>query len=310
MGTDLWQSPLNKVSFPAGFCTPLHCISDSEEGIGMLKTVSALNSLLSTALSLVIVVALAIGGWFAYKAYFGDRWALEQSREKLEEKEKEIAVLSGDLAKRKEEIQLLNKDVAAKQREIERLDTALRLLKVNHRVAQVDVLWQGPSTETGELITRISFVEVDDSGKRLEKPRTFTIEGDIVHVAALVVKFADKDVEMGDLLRGTSLYLFKRIYGDKQKPENGFVLDAVGSRPAAYQRGAKMSDWEQGLWSEFWDYANDPEKAKRAGVRAAHGEAVYQKMRPGKRYKVFFRSTGELWIEPEDRPPEETGQTF
>lgn len=276
----------------------------------MFKTFSALNSLLGTLLALVIVTALAVGAWFAYHAYNADKWELQKAAKELQETQQEVSRLNGELALRQEEIQSLNKDLAAKKREIERLSTAIRFLKVDHRVAQVDVLRQGPAPETGKRVTEISFVEVDSSGKPIEKPRFFTIEGDVVHVAALVVKFADQYVEAGDPLRSTSICLFKRIYGDKQPPEKGFELDPVGSRPAAYHGGQQMSDWERELWSKFWDYSNDPETAKKAGVRAAHGEAVFQEMRPGKRYKVLLRASGGLTIIPEDRPPEDKGETF
>ncbi len=276
----------------------------------MFKTISALNSLLGTLLLLVIVAGLAAGAWFAYHTYYGEKLALERTAQELVQTQQEVSRLSGELAERQKEIQALNVDLAAKKREIERLSTAIRLLKVDHRVAQVDVLWQGQSPETGELATRISFVEVDAAGKAIEKPRVFTLEGNVLHLAALVIKFTDKYVESGDPLRGTSLCLFKRIYGDKQAPEKGFVLDPVGSRPAAYHGTQEMTEWEKGLWAKFWDYSNDPEKALEAGVRAAHGEAVFQEMRLGKRYKVLLRASDGLSIVPEDKPPGEKGGTF
>lgn len=276
----------------------------------MFKTFSALNSLLGTLLSLVIVTALAVGAWFAYHAYNADKWELQKAAKELQETQQEVSRLSGELALRHEEIQSLNKDLAAKKREIERLSTAIRFLKVDHRVAQVDVLRQGPAPETGELVTAISFVEVDGSGKEIEKPRVFTLEGNVLHLAALVIKFTDKYVEAGDPLRGTSLCLFKGIYGDKQPPERAYSLDPVGSRPAIYHSGQRMSDFETELWTKFWDYSNDAEKAEKAGVRAAHGLTLDQELRPGKRYKVLLRASDGLTIVPEDRPPEDKGETF
>ena len=59
-----------------------------------------------------------------------------------------------------------------------------------------------------------------------------------------------------------------------------------------------------GMCSEKWDYANDPAMAESVGVRAAHGEAPFQKLVRGKRYKVLLRSSGGLTFAPEDLPPE------
>ena len=61
--------------------------------------------------------------------------------------------------------------------------------------------------------------------------------------------------------RGTSLLLFKRIFGSGQRPDDGYPLDEVGSAPRAYARGGKMSDFERRIWDDFWNIANDPERA-------------------------------------------------
>ena len=50
--------------------------------------------------------------------------------------------------------------------------------------------------------------------------------------------------------------------------------------------------------------ANNPAMAQKVGVRAAHGEAPYQKLVPGKRYKVLLRASGGLTFVPEDLPPD------
>lgn len=276
----------------------------------MFKTISALNSLLGTLLALVIVAGLGFGGWFAYHAYFADKWALRETEKELQARQQEVARLAGQLASSQEQIESMGVELKAKQKEIARLNMANRLLKVDHRIARLDVLSQGPSPQTGDMTTRVSFVETDEQGKPLEKPRVFDIKGEFVRVDALVIKFADQLVEAGDPLRSTSVCLFKQIYGNDDAPKRGFALDSPSSQPAPYERGGKMSELEQEIWANFWDYANDAEKANKAGVRAAHGQSIYQKVRPHKRYKVFLRSTGDLTIVPEDRPPEETGQTF
>ena len=78
------------------------------------------------------------------------------------------------------------------------------------------------------------------------------------------------------------------------------MLDAVGSRPAAYRGGEKISELEQKIWDQFWEFANDPAKAREAGVRAAHGEAPSIKLMPGKRYKILLRASDGLTIVTEE----------
>ena len=281
----------------------------------MLKTINAVNKLAGTIVSLVVLAVIGAGGWYAYQTYFAGK--LRAQRE-MEEREAKIAGLTHDLAARTheidrlgdeltethEQIDRLELDLEAKQRQIERLDMAVRLLKVDHRVAQIDVLGQEGSAEGGDLVTHFSFVEIDDRGKPLEEPRVFQVEGDFIFVDAWVAKFTDEFVEMGDPLRSTSICLFRRLFGETQRPSEGFALDSFGSRPAAYRKGGKMSELEREIWGKFWEYANDPVKAEKVGVRAAHGEAPYIKLLPGKRYKVVLRASGGLSLIPEDLPPD------
>ena len=281
----------------------------------MLKTINAVNKLAGTIVSLAVLAVIGAGGWYAYQTYFAGK--LRAQRE-IEEREAKIVGLSRDLAARTheidrlgdaltethEQIDRLELDLEAKQRQIERLDMAVRLLKVDHRVAQIDVLGQEGSAEGGDLVTHFSFVEIDDRGKPLDEPRVFRVAGDFLFVDSWVAKFTDEFVEVGDPLRSTSICLFRRLFGETQRPSEGFALDSFGSRPAAYRKGGKMSELEQEIWGKFWEYANDPVKAEKVGVRAAHGEAPYIKLLPGKRYKVVLRASGGLSLIPEDLPPD------
>ena len=206
---------------------------------------------------MTILALLFAGGWFGYQTYF----SRNEAEKKLAAKEVEIAGLEKEVA-------TLNKNVS-------RLQTANRLLKVDHRVAYVDVLSQQPGKD-GELNTKFSFVEVDDQGKPLEEPRVFSIKGNEIHIDALLVDFSDQNIEEGDPLRSTSLCLFKRIFGEKQKPEDAFVLDPVGSQPAAYRGGKEPSDLEREIWANFWEIANDPKKGNEMGIRSAGGERALE----------------------------------
>jgi len=252
----------------------------------VFKALSALNSLIGTILALAMVTLLGVGAWFGYQTYYADKFALKQARQRVAEQQAQIIALNADLE--------------AKRREIQRLETAVRLLKVDHRIARITVLSQEGSAAGGDLTTSFSFVELNEAGRPLDEPRQFTVKGDLVYLDAWVVKFADEYIEQGDPLRATSVCLFRRIFGEAQRPVEGFVLDPVGSQPAAYRTGGKPSEFEAEIWSEFWEYANDVAKAQKAGVRAAHGEAPSIKLMPGKCYKVLLRASGGLTVVPED----------
>jgi len=211
-------------------------------------------------------------------------------------------------------VEELKQQLHVLQLENQRLNTALRLLKVDHRVAQIDVLSQEGSADKGDLATHFTFVELDREGDPLEQPRQFRVAGDMVYIESWVVKFGDEYVEQGDPLRSTSLCLFRRVFGEAQRPVDGYSLDRNGAQPTAYRTGREPSELEQEIWSRFWDLANDPDEAQKLGVRVVHGEAPFQKVVPGKRYKVLLRASGGLSITPEDLPPEAqasaTGETL
>lgn len=262
------------------FYPPLGLILSIGRAVKLLQT---LNNLIGALVSIAVLAFLAVVVWFGYETFY-----VRQS-------------LQRDLLAKDQEIQRLGKELEAKQREIARLETAVRLLKVDYRLAYLDVLEQQGAEKEGNLHTTLRFTEVDQQGNPLQR-REFTIQGDIVHVDGLVVKFDDRSIEEADPLRSTSLFLFKRVYGDKQKPEEGFSIDRQGAQPAAYATGRPMSDFEREIWDKFWEYANDAEKQAKAGIRAAHGQGVYQKVIPGKRYRLQLRASDGLSLVPEDGP--------
>ncbi len=272
----------------------------------MLKLIQALNSLLGLLLTLAIATVVGVAGWFGYETYNAEKWAqsrLVEQEAELEAKQRQLDRLSVDVEEKSARIVALGEDVKAKQKEIDRLATALKLLKVDRRVAQISVLSQQGSAQGGDLVTKFSFVELNENGEPMGDPRVFTVEGDMIYLDSWVVKFGDEYVELGDELRSTSIYLFRRVFGEAQQPTEGFPLDRPDSQPTAYRTGGQPSQFEQQLWNRFWDYANDPGLAEKAGVRAAHGEAPSIKLLPGKRYRVELRSSGGLSVVPDDPQP-------
>ncbi len=222
----------------------------------------------------VLLVGAGSGG-----VYVADRLVFAPSRE-----------MERRLAERDAQIRTL-------QERAQVLEAAVRLLRHTERRARIVVLEQGPGPE-GQLVTRIRFSELDPRGEPLGEPREFTVTGDEVYVDTLVIKFEDEFVTAGDALKGRSLLLFRRIFGDRLRPVDAYVLDREGQMPQAYAAEKAPSAFERDLWAQFWTLANDPVEAKRRGVRALHGEAVSTKLRKNGVYAVTFRSTGELTIQP------------
>jgi hypothetical protein len=120
-----------------------------------------------------------------------------------------------------------------------------------------------------------------------------------------VVKFEDKYVEAADLERGVTICLFNRIFGEFQKPNEGFSLDEPGRRPGPYARGGVMSDLEKKIWTDFWNIANSPQQAAEMGIRALHGDAVSIKVAKGKKYRITVRAAGgpEIEVDENGTPP-------
>jgi hypothetical protein len=236
----------------------------------------------------LLVLALAalagLSGWWT--VYI--RGILEEDKETIRQKDEEIHQLSDDL-KESEELR-------------RRLEVSLYLLKVDHRVARIEVLAQGPSPENPEqLVTTILFQDLGEDGEPVDEGQEMVLLGKKVYLESMVIKFEDSYVEGGDFLRGSSVCLFTRMFGENQAPSEGEAIDTKGIHPHPY---ASAGDGEEDmyyaeLWTRFWDYANDPQMAESKGVRAMHGEAPFIETRPGKVYLVELRASGGLSIDPQ-----------
>jgi hypothetical protein len=277
---------------------------------GVIESMSTINSLLRTGLAIVIVGLIGAGGWYGYHVYNAGDLALK-------EKDQQLASIRGELIakqdmldqqtkqleEKEQTITALNVDLREKEARIQKLDTSLRLLKVNHRVGWLTVLEQDIDPATNQLYTVGQFVEVNDRSEPIGTPKDFRINGDVVYIDNWVVKFDDKYVERAEIDRSTSLVLFRRIFGENQTPNEGFAIDTVGSRPQAYGSDNQISDFEKKIWDEFWTIANDEAKAREMGIRAAHGEAPSMKLQKGKSYKVMLRASDGLSITPDAGQP-------
>lgn len=276
----------------------------------VMESVRTINSVARTIVAVVLVGGAVFGGWWGYRIYNAQSLAAEESAAALAEATKKVQHVQEQLVEKQQELQAAQqrigeqkKELAEKQKEIERLGTALRLLKVDHRLARLTVLDQKKDETSGELSTVVEFTELGDDGQSLDQPRRFEINGDLIYVDNWIVKFDDKYVEQAAIDRSTSLVLFRRIFGERQQPYNGFPLDHSQGPPAAYVRGGRVSELEKKIWADFWGIANDEAKAKELGIRAAHGQAISIKAQKGKSYRILLRASDGLSIVPEMDAP-------
>jgi len=178
----------------------------------------------------------------------------------------------------------------AERRELLRV---VERLNVEHRVAQIDVLQQHTDLGGNIVQTVLRLAEIGRDGKALP-PRIVGVPSPIPHFDALVIKFDNEHVARGDALRGRSLALFRRVYGDNQAPEDGYWLSTPGEAPDVYRVAEQPTEFERRLWRDFWAYAQDPERARSEGVRVAQGESVYAPMRAGESWALTLDADGGL----------------
>lgn len=267
------------------------------------ETVKTFNSAVRTLTLIVFVVMFGVAGFWTYDRYTANERALQQSKSELAETQKQLVSL-------KSELELTQADLAEKIVLIEKLETSLKLLKTDQRLARLNVLGLEKGDADRVLSSRLEFVELSPQGEPLSPPKQFTLPGDVVYIDNWVVKFDDHYVEQADIERGTSLVLFRRIFSEQQQPSEGVSLDEVGMRPQAYARGGSLSEFEKKLWNEFWEFANQPKRAAEMGIRAANGEAISIQVREGMSYELKLRSSGGLSFtplesNPPNQPPEE-----
>jgi hypothetical protein len=175
------------------------------------------------------------------------------------------------------------------------LKKAITNLTEEGRIGYAKVIKQ--ETVDGKLMTTVKFVETardDHTKKILEKE--YTVEGDIVHFDALIVKFDNKMVTDG---KARALYLWRRVFGEKMAPGEGFIIEESGVEPQRYKDllAALPIEQRQMFWSNIWDLANDRDKLTEYGIDAIYGNGIYSKLKPGLIYVFKLTSSGGFYPE-------------
>jgi len=175
------------------------------------------------------------------------------------------------------------------------LKQAITNLTREEQIGYAKVMAQ--EAKDGQIFTTIKFVETarDDMLKTILE-KEYKIVGDIIHFDALIVKFGDKMVMDG---KTKALYLWRRVYGEKMAPEDGFAIEEPGAEPRRYSDllQALSIKQKQLFWSNIWELANDPEKLKEHDIEAIYGNVVYSRLREGLIYVFKISPTGQVYPE-------------
>jgi len=176
-----------------------------------------------------------------------------------------------------------------------KLKQAITNLTEEHQIGYAKVIAQ--EFKDGELLTTIRFVETARDNKlQTVLENEYTIAGDIIHFDALIVKFGSKMVLDG---RTRALYIWRRVYGEKMSPADGFPIEEPGVEPRRYKHLLEALPLEERctFWSNIWDLAGDTEKLAAYDIDAIYGNAVYSKLRKGLIYVFKINSTGQVYPE-------------
>lgn len=179
--------------------------------------------------------------------------------------------------------------------ENKQLKGAITNLTAEEQIGYAKVISQ--EKRDASVITTLKFVETarNDKLKKIVE-KDYTIEGDIVHFDALIVKFSDKMVMDG---KQRAMYLWRRVYGEDMAPQDGFPIESTGSEPARYADLLSRLPIKQRelFWSSIWDLANDPDKLKEYGITAVYGNVLYSRLKPGLIYVFKISPAGQLYPE-------------
>ena len=154
--------------------------------------------------------------------------------------------------------------------------------------------------DLGELESVVRFVQTAaNAPKTLVSEQRFTVNGDVIHFDALIVKFTNEYVQDGT---ERALYLWRRIYAETSTPANGEAIEIAGTAPERYHTITKSLHLKNRdiFWKAIWELANDPTRLSDYGVQAVFGNAIYIRMQPGKVYLFKISATGQIYPETVD----------
>ena len=268
-----------------------------------MNNLKTLNSAARTTMVFAIAGALSYGGWLGYENYIKPGVQAKQAMADLEAMHTKYQLQEELLQKSEKALEQTQVALTLSEETNQRLETSLKLMKVDRRIANVTVMEKG-NDDDGTPFMDVSFTEINEQNEPIGSPRIYTIKGEKLYIDGWIVSFEDKYIENADELRSASLYVFKSIYGDAEMPKDGQRLDFETQdqlAPGIYADTVKR-EFEQKIWGDFWKVSNDRGLQAEMGIRASHGLAGYVRPEEGKTYQVSIRSSGSMTLTPIEEP--------
>jgi hypothetical protein len=182
------------------------------------------------------------------------------------------------------------------QIEATQLKRIIERLTADSRVAEVIVTDVKCNPRTKQTSTTIKFLEYDTKLRPLE-PKYFTFSGNIIQFQSMVIRFDDFYVKKGHPLKGKSAYLFMKAFRLTDNGAETFEITKINEIPFGYEAAEVKNNFERKLWKKFWEYALNPEKASKAGIKNVQLEAPGTKFVPGMIYTIKIEHDGGLRID-------------
>lgn len=257
-----------------------------------MSNLKTLNSVVRTGLLLGFLGLFGYGSWFGYERYVKPGLQAEAAIAEAARLEKELAAS----LEKQQQLTVEN----------DRMQTSLKLLKTDRRIANVEIM-EKSQDEDGSPVMEVRFTEVDENGDAVGASRDYTLKGDQFFIDCWIATFEDKYIEEADELRNASLFAFKSIYGDAERPRDAQRLDSDSNdRPPGIYDDHRKRDFEQKIWRDFWAVCNNRARQKELGIRAAYGQANHLVAEAGQRYQVVIRSSGGVSLTPIEADPADT----
>lgn len=174
-------------------------------------------------------------------------------------------------------------------------------LEADSRIAEVLVTDVSFDEKIGKKLTTIKFLEFDTKGNPAQ-PKYFTFPGNIIQFQSLIVRFNDSYVIRNDSLKGKSIYLFWKVFMLDGANTKEFEISKFNQVPEGYAIENARNPFEVKLWQKFWDYALNPEIAKKIGIKNAQIEAPGTMFVPGTLYTIKIEHDGGMRIDTQKLP--------
>lgn len=174
-------------------------------------------------------------------------------------------------------------------------------LEADSRIAEVLVAGVNFDERLKKTQTTIKFLEYDTKNNPL-KPRYFTFSGNIIQFQSLIIRFDDIHIRNKDKFKGKSAYLFWKIFMLDGKDTEEYDIAEAYEIPGGYKLEGSPNPFEKKLWEKFWEYALDPERAKKVGIKNAQIEAPGTMFIPGMLYAIKIEHDGGLRIDVQKLP--------